>query len=1067
MEIPSMGTSLRGIAVGFDKLLSWTPPKSLLNSDNYQSCDLQLQLSLSMYDLKKSCFFGSTWMSMPAILPKKRNVAELIVSLVNESDMTIAQYGCGWTLLNAFAPLNSTEELNEAQFLTCPLYLGSPRDLMFNQENVSFLSQLQQMPDCLLRYKLYNHSKLLKIKRLVPENSLLGRFDVIPGLVGQAVVLPGQTKSKVVSCIGVKEILDEKSGAMIIPNTPDVEIPLSLNISELIVHINDRDNFELRLIRRINDELLLSNPSEVNIVVRNLKIGVHNGHNVLTGEWNVYKLVDDPEDSNKLKLKKPNFELNGYTLNEFMSIFSIIEYEIEAPVIRLKDNNSKIFNNSYMRSGKTIIRILVGVGTLIPYDGQISIWDNPAASTKHGDISFVYLPLIKYDNSEVVCNNCVFANDLLNDIMITDVLDGNDSKVKENSIQFNVLKRYDDNRISSGSHSIISDEAKDIKPVEKIIESTLPILKDDFDNYSISESIVEGDSDTSSIRLDLMNYTSNSRYANPMMTTYKSLKQGERNLMTNSMQIKIADTVAPRKDSDQILLSTKKVNYVEPMKSATRPISRADRSKLDRYGYVNENTFKDISFKGDNINSSQINHYNISLEIADNLKLCDITIQFAGIKFATNTTLLPRSIYCTYQFYNCKTTKTEPMKILLSQPNQSCILVKDDHRNREDPPLAMRYMIDLEENKQDLLLFPYHLLESQMTIDIWDHDSLLHVGSCFVPLKPLLRQNEPLVKSMLEYDIFKLSKSESTIVIFENNITKGEIIGSLNVIMTHIGRDSQIKRKVNNNDTEILNLYSLNSLSRPKHSNSTNRPSMIIRAKPLSESTPELSNIIEDIRKQSITTMKSLSNSRGVAGSMTLTYDDINVIFKRFKDEQASIYPSESYEFSTYPDVKAVEMKLRKIDQIQKIKGKLTNGLSIATSKLGRLSNLINNNDYSSNPIKGQYETMNILQTYRQNYKKDLIQRVLSQSLAKDIDIYPSMGRMMFFELPFSNPFHSEERFIISIDDPELRLLVNYDEWITCRKLTRPCYGELGDFTPEMDMFDIDQSGIIQEVTVI
>lgn len=80
---------------------------------------------------------------------------------------------------------------------------------------------------------------------------------------------------------------------------------------------------------------------------------------------------------------------------------------------------------------------------------------------------------------------------------------------------------------------------------------------------------------------------------------------------------------------------------------------------------------------------------------------------------------------------------------------------------------------------------------------------------------------------------------------------------------------------------------------------------------------------------------------------------------------------------------------------------------------------------------------MALVDWYRQSQKQMLLQRVLSHSLAHTIRLYPRFGKTVFFEYAITNPFAHEERFQIEINDPELRLVTAFDEWIHLRKSCR------------------------------
>ena len=67
----------------------------------------------------------------------------------------------------------------------------------------------------------------------------------------------------------------------------------------------------------------------------------------------------------------------------------------------------------------------------------------------------------------------------------------------------------------------------------------------------------------------------------------------------------------------------------------------------------------------------------------------------------------------------------------------------------------------------------------------------------------------------------------------------------------------------------------------------TSRPKNSVRAKPLSENAPELSQALTEVRRSADgrgASMRSLSGSRGGGGSVcTLNYDEVAVLFRQFR----------------------------------------------------------------------------------------------------------------------------------------------------------------------------------------
>lgn len=114
---------------------------------------------------------------------------------------------------------------------------------------------LKQMNDCHIQFNLYTHRSLSRIQRLIKENSLIGRFEVIPGLKPKEVILPGTTKKKSVPCLGADELVNEKSGSVVLPAKASVEIPTTLRFSTFEVIIEDRLTLETSLLKTIEKKI--------------------------------------------------------------------------------------------------------------------------------------------------------------------------------------------------------------------------------------------------------------------------------------------------------------------------------------------------------------------------------------------------------------------------------------------------------------------------------------------------------------------------------------------------------------------------------------------------------------------------------------------------------------------------------------------------------------------------------------------------------------------------------------------------------------------------------------------
>jgi hypothetical protein len=81
---------------------------------------------------------------------------------------------------------------------------------------------------------------------------------------------------------------------------------------------------------------------------------------------------------------------------------------------------------------------------------------------------------------------------------------------------------------------------------------------------------------------------------------------------------------------------------------------------------------------------------------------------------------------------------------------------------------------DTNEGEDDHMHFARYLKERILTVDLWNGDSLMHFGTCKIPLSSLMRQGEPCKVVAQEYDI---SEPEF-----------GAQVGGLQLLVTNDGR---------------------------------------------------------------------------------------------------------------------------------------------------------------------------------------------------------------------------------------------------------------------------------------
>ena len=890
-----------------------------------------------------------------------------------------------------------------ADSTNCSFLVGSPRDLLISSDIQSLSSSIREAKNSLLHYKLFSHRKLLKIQRLVAENEIVGRHDVVPGLNPKSVILPNDTKSRLISCIGDDQVVDKKRGVVSFPSKPVVAIPLKLKISYLQVLVSKRIELEGRMIDSIAKDPNDLEKIQAQVLSRTLKVAIHNGHTPLGGDWQAFNLDEDEHDKDLLFTSKQSMDINGYVAHDSMALVFLIEYEIGIPQQHRAHYNPQALLNSTLRRGHAVTTLILGAGIFIPSNGKVIFLRNRPVHDKDDigcEVKLRYDEICstlsfrpnygavdrvlsgtksnerkddKGDSTEVEeSSGITLAFDLKafdstkgaleheDEVVTRSSYEGNDDldsirdkeSVHDDDRSDDNVPRYRSKGVRESKDSIRSPDKREIKRTNdsKRLDRDLssspkrPLVSGGMskkserkkiiidDNESIADSLVGGDSDASSLRLDPRYYQTRpvveserimpGRRDNEVVNYDGTIAvpKGKHSLLARSMQAKIGDSYHRRDDYDDDADSdlrhappkvskSLQVSSVPVTQSYVRELSRGVKSRLSRHGF--DGVIQEGPMQSNNqltsIASGNVGALvDINLEAHDTLSVNDITIQFAGYRAGSYDESIqgavshPRSLYFSFQFYTCLPTRTEAMRLLPSDRGQACVFARDEAHSRDETPLALRYIVDCSQSSPtEAYEFAEYLAHSTLFIDVWDTDSLLLVGTCGVPLRRIMRQGQSIMKSSIEVDVINSDVSIqsqggiATSVIAAGGPMSGAIVGSVQVIISNHGQpgkadDKSSQPRISNviNPTEELN-WRTSGISNPKSVNK-HRPSNSVRARPLSESAPELSDAIKNFRVSSSDnasrpSYRSLSSIRGTEGSHTLTYDEIVVIFKRFQ----------------------------------------------------------------------------------------------------------------------------------------------------------------------------------------
>ena len=462
-------------------------------------------------------------------------------------------------------------------------------------------------------------------------------------------------------------------------------------------------------------------------------------------------------------------------------------------------------------------------------------------------------------------------------------------------------------------------------------------------NITATSDVLDDDDGANIYSTNDSNYVSSSSSRN--MSTSNTKRSGV-TLISDGIQNRSGTRTGPATDFSSVVGLTSGGGD----EGHARDLSRGARSRLGRHGFDGTIMDSNVSYVqyGQGSSSDHADHnarmavarispntyghsrslqqpVDTALEARDILSLHDVSIQFAGYRVgpvstsqsgaergtaARDTSDLypkPKSVYFSYQFYSCEPTRTEVMRLLSSDKGQLSVLCREDSHARDEAPLAMRYLIDTSESSpSEGYDFADYLAHRSMFIDVWDADSLMLLGTCCVPLRRIMRQGQSVARCAIECDVIdietnaKVVNGITTSIIQEGSVGVGVVVGAVQVILSNLGGPGRNKNKslleskgLGSAGYEGLNWRAHESkqtldlgfsLNKKNH-----RPKISVRARPLSESAPELSQALSGHRvddrnsNSNTSSMRSLTSSRGNESNRTLTYDDVAILFRRFQ----------------------------------------------------------------------------------------------------------------------------------------------------------------------------------------
>ena len=179
----------------------------------------------------------------------------------------------------------------------------------------------------------------------------------------------------------------------------------------------------------------------------------------------------------------------------------------------------------------------------------------------------------------------------------------------------------------------------------------------------------------------------------------------------------------------------------------------------------------------------------LDLELDDPLKASTLTFKFVAIKTPLAPSVpVPSKLYFTFKFYTFHTVHSETVALKSDgqqlKPATQYFLHKLTDQSAIDSTLTFTFDVDpsmfTDDTPDDYMNLARYLKERILTVDVWNGESLMHYGTCKVPMAAFMRQSAPSKVVAQEYDMCEPEF--------------GQNVGSLQLLVTNQGR--QIPHKV-------------------------------------------------------------------------------------------------------------------------------------------------------------------------------------------------------------------------------------------------------------------------------
>ncbi|XP_058300364.1 nephrocystin-4 [Hylobates moloch] len=416
--------------------------------------------------------------------------------------------------------------------------------------------------------------------------------------------------------------------------------------------------------------------------------------------------------------------------------------------------------------------------------------------------------------------------------------------------------------------------------------------------------------------------------------------------------------------------------------------------------------------------------FNPQKEESDCLQSNEMVLQFLAFSRVAQDcrgTSWPKTVYFTFQFYRFPPTTTPRLQLVqldeAGQPSSGAlthILVpvsRDGTFDAGSPGFQLRYMVGPGFLKPgERRCFAHYLAVQTLQIDVWDGDSLLLIGSAAVQMKHLLRQGRPAVQASHELEVVATEYEQ------DNMVVSGDMLGFGRV--RPIGVHSVVKGRLH------LTLANVGHPCEQKVRDCSTLPlsrSRVISNDGASRFSGGSLLTSGSSRRKHVVQAQKLADVDSELAAMLLTHA------RQGKGPQDVSCESDA-------------TRRRKLERMRSVR------LKEAGGELGRRGTSV----LAQQSVRTQHlRDLQVIAAYRERTKAESIASLLSLAITTEHTLHATLGVAEFFEFVLKNPHNTQHTVTVEIDNPELSVIVDSQEW-------RDFKGAAGLHSPvEEDMFHL------------